>query len=192
MEPVSHNVPDSDGLGALPGDVSGDTRLLDCQSELLSLLELLVNVMFCMKGVDGRYLAVNAAFVSRAGKKSKREVIGRRAGELFREELAARYEQQDAQVFATGEPLRDELELIRREDGSLGWYLTTKLPVFADDGGDPNSGSEAGTVIGLVSISADLNTDQNAPEMEELRGMIDFVHRSIDGPGDRTIRNADL
>ena len=159
-------------------DNQANAGLLDCQPELLNLLELLVNVMFCMKGVDGRYLAVNAAFVRRAGKKSKREVIGRQANELFREELAQRYEEQDTEVFATGQPLRDELEIIRREDGSLGWYLTTKLPVFDTDG----------AVNGLVSISADLNTDQNAPEMVELKGMIDVVHARLSD----TIRNADL
>lgn len=170
-----------------PPHLSGESGLPACQPELLNLLELLVNVMFCMKGVDGRYLAVNAAFVRRTGKKSKRDVIGRRPSELFREELAERYEQQDTQVFETGEPLRDELEIIRREDGSLGWYLTTKLPVFG-------SGTEAGAdeVVGLVSISTDLNTDETAEEMEELRGMIDLVHASLEGPSDRTIRNADL
>ena len=36
-------------------------------------------------------------------------------------------------MFATGRALRDELELIRREDGGLGWYVTTKLPVAAPD-----------------------------------------------------------
>lgn len=175
--------PDLHNLSKLSAESSSESGLLACQNELLSLLELLVNVMFCMKGVDGRYLAVNAAFVRRTGQKSKRDVVGKRASELFREELAERYEQQDTQVFETGEPLRDELEIIRREDGSLGWYLTTKLPVFD---------SAEHEVVGLVSISADLNTDATAAEMEELRGMVDFVHRSLDGSEGRPIRNADL
>ncbi len=168
-----------------PHKQADELALLACQPELLDLLELLVNVMFCMKGLDGRYLAVNAAFVRRTGKKSKREVVGRRASELFREELAERYEHQDEEVISTGEPLRDELEIIRREDGSLGWYLTTKLPVST-----PNPETGERTVTGLVSISRDLKTDWDAPELAELRGMIDLVHEI--GPESGNLRVADL
>lgn len=150
-----------------------------CQSELLELLELLVNVMFCMKGVDGRYLAVNGAFVRRTGRTSKREVIGHRAGELFSPELADRYEQQDREVFDTAEPLRDELELIRREDGTLGWYLTTKLPVFDDEN----------RVKGLVSISRDLKTPEDGGDDLE---SVTTVVRHVQDHLAQSIRLADL
>ena len=43
-------------------------------------------------------------------------MIGARAVDLFPKELANRYEEQDHRVFAEAEPLRDELELIRRPD----------------------------------------------------------------------------
>ncbi len=150
-----------------------------CQSELLELLELLVNVMFCMKGVDGRYLAVNGAFVRRTGRSSKREVIGRLARELFSPELAERYEQQDREVFDTAEPLRDELELIRREDGRLGWYLTTKLPVSDD----------RNRVQGLVSISRDLKTPKDGGEdLESVTAVVRHVQDHLA----RSIRLAEL
>lgn len=158
---------------------AGVKGLFFCQPELIGLLELLVNVIFCAKGVDGRYLAVNAAFIRRTGRKSKREVVGRTAAELFSSELAERYEEQDRTVIVSGEPLRDELELIRRVNGSLGWYLTTKLPVTVD---------RSDQVVGLVSISRDLETAAEAMEMEALGDMVDHVHRSLSGP----IRVADL
>ena len=129
---------------------TGPEGVLEAQPEVLELIDLLVDVMFCMKDTESRYLAVNPAFVRRAGRKSKRDVIGRRATDFFTTPLAQRYEEQDRRVFATGRPLRDELELIRREDGGLGWYVTTKLPVAAPD--DP------GRISGLVSISRDLRT----------------------------------
>ena len=75
-------------------------------SALVELFDALPHVMFCMKGADDRYLAVNDAFVRRSGRASKREVIGARAVDLFPRELAERYEEQDAHVLATGEPLR--------------------------------------------------------------------------------------
>ena len=133
-----------------PEQDSGPEGVFEAQPEVLELIDLLVDVMFCMKDAEGRYLAVNPAFVRRAGRKSKRDVIGRRAADFFAAPLALRYEEQDRRVFATGRPLRDELELIRREDGGLGWYVTTKLPVA--------SRRDSGQICGLVSISRDLRT----------------------------------
>ena len=39
---------------------------------LLELFDSLPQVMFCMKGADGRYLAVNDAFVRRSGRTGAR------------------------------------------------------------------------------------------------------------------------
>lgn len=115
------------------------------RGEVVELFESLVDVIFCAKDTNLRYVAVNLAFVRRTGRRSRREVLGARAGDVFAEGLAQRYEEQDARVFATRRPLRDELELIRRPDGTMGWYVTTKIPVV--DGDD---------VSGLVSLSRDL------------------------------------
>ncbi len=123
---------------------------LNTQNELIALFETLVDVMFCIKSVDGTYLEVNSAFVRRTGRTSKRDVVGRRASELFHPELAQRYEEQDDEVFRSGEPLRDELELIRRPNAELGWYLTTKLPVPDNE--------DTSQVAALVSVSRDLRT----------------------------------
>ncbi len=119
----------------------------DCQTELIGLFGILVDVMFCVKDLECRYIEVNNAFVRRTGRSSKRDVVGKRATDLFKANMAERYEQQDRQLFTSGHAIRDELELIRREDGSLGWYSTTKLPVNGDDG----------QVVGLVSVSRDLH-----------------------------------
>ena len=145
---------------------------LDCQDELIALYETLVNVMFCIKLVDGTYAEVNTAFVRRTGRRSKREVIGHTVGELFHDDLAARYEEQDQQIFRTGEPLRDELELIRRPDGDLGWYLTTKIPVADRD--DPT------VVVGLVSVSRDLLTPTTESiALESLQHVVAYVREHL-------------
>lgn len=140
------------------------------QPVLLGLFDELVNVMFCAKNPEGRYVAVNPAFVRRSGRRSRRDVIGQRASDLFPAVLAERYEEQDARVLSTGRPLRDELELIRRPDDHHGWYLTTKLPV--DHGGQ---------VVGLVSISRDLDAPTEAhlsqadQAMSSLGRVVDLV-----------------
>ena len=152
-----------------------------CQAELLELFDLLVDVIFCVKSVQGRYVAVNMAFVRRAGRRSKRDVIGRRATDFFSAPLAERYEEQDRQVLASGKPLRDEIELIRRENGTLGWYVTTKLPVL-------NPG-ELGGFSGLVSISRDLATPSEHDHIaQSLSRMVAYVRTNLTS----TIKVAEL
>ena len=105
------------------------------------------HVMFCVKDADGTYLAANQAFAERAGKSAPGNVLGRTAHDLFPADLADTYEAQDARLRATGEPIRNELELILRPDGSRGWYVTTKT-LLDDDHGRP---------VGIVAVSYDLH-----------------------------------
>lgn len=143
-----------------------------CQPELLELFDLLVNVIFCIKNSDGRYLAVNNAFVRRTGRRSKRDVIGLRAVDLFAPSQAKRYEEQDAQVFKRGVAIRDELELIRVEDGSLGWYLTSKLPI--------RNGTGPKTIVGLASISRDLKKPRKEDlDARALARVVDYVRSNL-------------
>ena len=141
-----------------------------CQDELLGLFDVLVDVIFCAKDLDGRYVAVNPAFVRRTGRRSRGEVVGRRASEIFPRAQAERYEAQDAEVFGAGEPLRDELELIRRENGELGWYLTTKLPVVD---------RATGATTGLVSVSRDLRTSDDDEVVASMARVVDHVRANL-------------
>ena len=118
---------------------------------ILAMADLLTDVphvMFCVKGPDGRYVAVNQAFADRAGKATPADVIGMRATDLFPAELAASYERQDALLLSTGRPLRNELELILRPDGSVGWYVTSKTLL--------------GATASIASVSVDLRAPADA------------------------------
>jgi PAS domain S-box-containing protein len=142
---------------------------------LLALFAELTGVMFCAKDADGRYVEVNDAFVRRTNQRTRAGVIGHRAAELFVPELAERYDEQDSRVFAERRPLRHELELIRREGGAPGWYLTTKMPVTDADG----------VAIGVVSVSEDLRSaDPSDPAMPALSRVVALVEaRLADPPG---------
>lgn len=93
----------------------------------------LAQVMFCTKDSEGRYLTANGAFVRRTGKRSLRQVVGRRASDLFPSALAASYDAQDRAVFTTGQPVRYQLEIISDADGSEAWFLTNKQLVGPSD-----------------------------------------------------------
>ncbi len=141
--------------------------LLDALSpEMLQLMDDLSGTIFCAKDVTGRYVAVNQVFVDRTRERSRREVIGRRAQDLFVPELAEHYTRQDREVLGSGRALRDVLELIRRPGGVPGWYLTSKVPVRVD-----------GVVVGLVSASEDLRRhDADDAAVASLARVVDLVH----------------
>ena len=167
----------------MPADPSqtASSGLFPCQDELIGLFEQLIDVIFVAKDLDGRYVEVNSAFVRRTGKASKRDVIGARASDLFIDELAERYEEQDAHVLATGESIRDQLELIRRTNGEHGWYLTTKLPV--------SSSADQTQLVGVVSISRDLHTPSNERiAIDGLQNVVELVRQRLA----QTIRVADM
>ena len=134
------------------------------------------HVMFCVKGADGRYLAVNQAFAERAGR-SVEAVLGRTAADLFPADLAASYEAQDRRVLATGEAIRNELELILRPDGSRGWYVSTKTRLLDDDG----------DLVGIASVSYDLRSasahdDTRDDPHQRLQAAIDLARRRFAEP----------
>ena len=149
-----------------------------CQPALLELFDELTGVLFCIKDADSRYVFVNDGFLRRSGQKSKRALIGKRATDVFEAQRAELYESQDRQVLETGVALRDLLELIRRPDGSVGWYLTSKIPV--DNGDQPG---------GIVSVSKDLEVPSDEDiSMESLTRVIDYVKEHLA----ETIRINDL
>ena len=119
---------------------------------MTDLLEGVPHVMFCAKDRSGAYLSVNQAFADRAGARSPDDVVGRRAEDLFDAELAASYSLQDAELWESRQSLRNQLELISRPDGTLGWYVTSKV-LIADDDGDAF----------LASVSVDLRAAGDAP-----------------------------
>lgn len=152
---------------------------------MLDLLEELTSTMFCVKDVQGRYVAVNATFVHRTNERSPRQVIGRTAPELFLPELAERYVEQDTRVIATGRALRGELELIVPPGGSPRWYLTGKVALRAP--GDPAEGDAR--VVGLASLSQEVGHDAaDDPAMHALNRVTAHIAAHLE----ETIRVADL
>jgi len=130
------------------------------------LVDGIPQVMASAKGTDGRYVFVSAGFCNRVGRSADR-IIGRTVEDLFATEMAESYAAQDAQVIATGKPLRGHLELIVRANSSLGWYVTNKSAL--KDGDD---------VVGVAVLSIDLQSQVNSAHAG-LASVIASVRRDI-------------
>lgn len=113
---------------------------------LQEIFDYMPDVVFSIKDRQGRYVLMSEACVQRCGLTRKEEAIGKTAFDLFPAPMAERYTRQDEQLFRTGKPIIDSLDLTVYKDGSTGWCLSMKLPLY----------DKSGAVIGLACVSKDL------------------------------------
>jgi len=138
-----------------------------------SLFESINDTVFCIKNLARQYISVNTGFVLRARVANRSALLGKTAREIFPPLLAAGYEQQDDEVFATGREVRDKLEMVTNPDGTTGWYLASKVPVK----------DERGNVIALAGASCDLRSPTGRdPRLAVLGGAIDRIQRDFHQP----------
>jgi AraC-like DNA-binding protein len=111
--------------------------------------------------------------VRRLGRRSKAEVIGKYAAELFPPHLADHIAAQDREVLTLGKSIESALELHLYPDGEQGWCLTWKEPLH----------DASGRISGLVGISRDVRPlAAEHADMERMSRVFDHVRRHIDRP----------
>lgn len=138
-----------------------------------SLFDCLPDLVFFIKNEKGEYVVVNQTLVLRSGRKDKAELIGRRADEIFPAPLGESYRAQDEQVLASGEPVRDQLELHFHVTGGRGWCITNKLALR----------NREGRIIGLTGVSRDLKNDNGrAEEYPQIAEVVRFIHTHYSEP----------
>ncbi|MBJ6765961.1 AraC family transcriptional regulator [Myxococcaceae bacterium JPH2] len=112
-----------------------------------ALFDRVPDIVFSVKDIQGRYVCISEACAERCGLRSKAAAVGRTAHELFPRHMADRYVRQDERVFRTGRPLVDNLDLTLFNNRKPGWCLTSKVPLFAEDG----------RILGLACLSKDVH-----------------------------------
>jgi len=108
-----------------------------------------------LKDPEGRFLAVNQAFVELAGKRSPEELIGRRDEELWPAPLATKYRADDLEVMRTKRALRTEEEIEGAHQ--THWFETYKAPLLDD----------RGEVVGTTGFAHDVTSRRRAAEERE-------------------------
>ena len=94
-----------------------------------ALFDALPDVVFFVKGKQGRYVVVNQTLADRCADGDKLRLIGKRPSEVFPAALAASYTRQDETVLSTGKCVDHQLELHIYPGRITGWCLTTKHPL---------------------------------------------------------------
>lgn len=137
------------------------------------LFDSLPDIVFSLKDRQGRYVSIGATAAMRCGLKHRNDAVGQTAFDLFPKPMAERYTRQDEHVFRTGQPIVDSLDLTVYRDGSAGWCLTTKEPLY----------DKHGNIIGLACVSKDLTEPSRAGFIDNaLAETVDFLLDHIDVP----------
>ena len=101
-------------------------KVVELKNTITSLLDNMPATTFTKEPETGIYLACNQAFAEYAGKKTPEEVIGLTDKDLFDEEIAERFAQDDRLAMSMDEPY-SFIEDVRDAAGNNRQFHTTKF-----------------------------------------------------------------
>jgi AraC-like DNA-binding protein len=137
------------------------------------LFDGVADTVYFLKDREARYVAVNMTLAERTARKRKDDLIGLTAEQAFDGSLGRRIGEQDRAILGGGRALKGELELHLYSNGSEGWCLTWKEPLFG----------KVGQVVGLVGLSRDVQPANVAShEARTLAAVIKYAHDHLDAP----------
>jgi len=118
-------------------------RRISFDTPFYHLFDCLAEIAFFAKDRDSRLICASRRFLDRFGFRQESAVIGKDDFDLFPPRLAESFRRDDEEVFRTGAPKKNIVELFFNEQGVPDWYITNKLPLR----------DRHGAVIGLMGIS---------------------------------------
>ena len=136
-----------------------------------SLFQFLPDILFWIKDSSGKFVFVNSAYGENIGKE-EHEILGKTDADLFSEELANVFMEDDMQVVRSGESLLNKNELVTSRVGGIEWRSTSKIPLFNDDD----------EVIGTAGFSRRLGHHEGRPLPGTHKGIsriIEMIHDRI-------------
>lgn len=135
------------------------------------LFDSIIDIVYSVKDRQGRYIVLSQAAASRCGLRRKQDAVGLTAYDLFPAPMADRYSRQDQRLFATGRPIIDNLDLTIYRDGSTGWCLSTKQPLY----------DRRARIVGLACLSRDLHEPDRSSLIDSgFADAVDYLHEHFD------------
>ncbi len=113
--------------------------------EVTKLFDLLPEAYCFAKDKSGKFTFANRALLHAIGLQKASELLGKTDYDFFDAALADEYVGEDRLVMQTRETLVDRVWLVPNMDGTLHWYLSSKMPLF----------DAADQVIGIAGIMRD-------------------------------------
>ncbi len=107
---------------------------IDDAAQLLRLFDFLPNTYLYVKDIQGRFVAMNNAQVRMRGGKHLKDLLGKTDLDLHSQHWGRLYQQEDRRVMDSGREIPEQIWLVTAEDGKLGTFCSSKIPVRGRDG----------------------------------------------------------
>jgi len=101
--------------------------------QLVSAFDLIPDILFWVKDIQGRFVHCNRAFLSHIGCANLDQVVHKTDYDFSRAHIAHQFVNDDNLVMK-GRDVTDRLELNQLATGELGWFLTTKRILSSANG----------------------------------------------------------
>ncbi len=129
-------------------------QALSQERDLLHALMDNISDYIYFKDADGCFVRVNKAHAQALGLSHPREAVGRTDFDFFPLDDAKNYLRDECLVLVAGQPLVGWVEKVRRADGTVGWFSSTKVPIR----------DSQGRITGLVGVSRDITERKHAED----------------------------
>lgn len=126
---------------------------MDWHGTLGPLLDLLPDVAFFMKDLEGRFVMHNRRACEFCHADSEEETLGKTDFDYWPHDRARSYVESDRRVMTTGQPIFNAIAAAPEEAGSENLILYSKVPVR----------DRRGKIIGLAGIYRELDKKGAAP-----------------------------
>ena len=138
------------------------------RDRLKTIIDNVPDLIF-LKDRHGRFINGNQALVDAVKADSIDDVIGKTDFDFWPPEMAANYVADDQMTMREGKPLFNQQEKTSDADGNEMWLLTSKVPLFDDDG----------EVTGLVGIARDITKSiETNQQLSAAKDLADAANRA--------------
>ncbi|MCM8542915.1 MAG: AraC family transcriptional regulator [Lentisphaeraceae bacterium] len=132
----------------------------------IKLFESTKGILFFIKDKDCKLITGNDLLVKHLGFSSKEEIKGKTDFEIFSQELAERYFEDDLEVIQSCKAKENIVEIFPNYLGVLSWFVTCKIPLF----------NTKGEIAGLCGILQSYdNSNSYARPLKEIAKALEYI-----------------
>jgi len=123
--------------------VTDFNELLSPGQFIEELFSSIPGAFYFIKNRSGQFISGTDSFAVLMGSDKIENIIGKTDFDLVPDFLAKHFQAGDDQVYESGKPIFNQVELVPTESGSLDWHSTSKVPLFGKDN----------TIVGLAGVA---------------------------------------
>ncbi len=140
--------------------------------QILQLFDLIPGVSFFVKDREGRFVSLSLKKHAHCGVATENDAIGKTDHDFFSPQRADAYRADDIAVMESGQPIVNRVESAPESLGTPRLVVTSKVPVYDDDG----------DIIGVAGFSREVDQLATQAGAERFASVIEYIHHHYDEP----------